>query len=153
MDHAHPRAKHGIGACIQVPVVSALVSHFSRLGWGPGCLLTVDTSGVGRGWRRVVPKGVWRRHLTGLFEVTWCPQGPAAAGSQGYALYGPGGGAAVLGDLQCLGGGRARELRVLRWVGRRSKAQDGHCWERTRTCPPGVKPKVAPSHSVLPWPQ
>lgn len=98
----------------------------------------------------MVPKGVQRRHLTGLSEVTWCPQGPAQAGSQGYALYSPGGGAIVLGELQCLGGGKAKGLRVLGRMGRRSKAQDGHCWERTRTRPPAVKPKVPPSPLCAP---
>lgn len=39
----------------------------------------------------------------------------------------------VFGDLHLLGGGRAKELKVLGWMGmeRRSKARDGLCWGTT----------------------
>lgn len=58
----------------------------------------MESSGVGRGCRRVAPKGVW---------------GKQGVRSQGFVLRKPGGGNRELRDTQRLEGGRAKELAVL----------------------------------------
>lgn len=65
----------------------APLTRFSGLGSGWGCLLTVDSRGMGRGWRRLAPKGAG---------------GKQGVRSQGCVLKSPGGGPRELRDLQCL---------------------------------------------------